>query len=71
MLKIFREWRVVSILLTIFALYWGWDAYQFVNTNHKDMSDFIVAFYISIVGIGGWVIKNWMTTSASEGKTDV
>jgi len=66
MLKCIREYRVVAMILTAFALFWGWDAYQFVNSHYSNMSDFVVAFYISIVGVSGWVIKNWMSTTASK-----
>jgi len=67
MLKIMRDFRIIAIALTAFALFWGWDAYQFVNAHYKDMSDFSIAFYVSIVGVAGWCIKNWMSTSASKG----
>jgi hypothetical protein len=66
LLYILRSYRIIALLLTAFALYWGWDAYQFVNTHYESMSDFVIAFYISIVGVAGWVIKNWMTTKAVD-----
>jgi len=66
MAKILREFRIIAIILTAFALFWGWDAYQFVNLHYKDMSDFVIAFYISIVGVAGWCIKNWMTTTHNK-----
>jgi len=61
-LAILREYRIISVVLTVFVCYWGWDAYQFVNANFKDMSSFVIAFYISIVGLSGWCVKNWMNT---------
>ena len=70
LLKIMREHRIIAILFSVFALYWGWDAYQFVNIHYADMSGFIIAFYTAIVGVAGWVIKNWMSTSAAEHKED-
>ena len=66
LLKIFRQWRIITVCLIIFTVYWGWDAYQFVNTHYENMSDFVIAFYISIIGLAGWVIKHWMGTKAVD-----
>jgi len=60
-----REYRVVSLCMISFMLFWGWTAFQFVNLHYKDMSDFVIAFYISIVAGGVWCVKFWTTTHAT------
>jgi len=62
-----REYRVVTLCLISFMLFWAYQAYLFVNTNYKELSDFIVAFYISIIAGAVWCIKFWVTTHASGG----
>ena len=64
-LIILREYRVVTLLLISFMLYWGWDAYQFVNTHYSNMSDFVIAFYISIIAGAIWCIKFWTSSHAT------
>ena len=64
-----REYRVVSVILTVFVCWWGYSAYEFVNSHYSDMSDFVIAFYVSIVGLAGWVVKNWMNTTHNDGNT--
>jgi len=61
-----REFRVVSLGMISFMLYWGWTAFQFVNLHYNDMSDFVVAFYISIIAGAVWCVKFWATTHASQ-----
>ena len=65
-----RENRVVSVLLSVFVMYWAYDAYLFVNANHTEIKEYILIFYVSIVGLAGWVTKHWMTTNHNSSKTD-
>jgi hypothetical protein len=65
-LRVLREYRIVTTLLTVFVMWWGYDTYLFVNTHLSEIKDFALVFYSSIIGLAGWVVKNWMTTSASK-----
>jgi len=65
-LKFIRDFRIISVVLTVFVMYWGWDTYQFVNLHFKDMESYVIIFYTSIIGLSGWVVKNWMSTTHND-----
>jgi len=63
---VLRQYRIISILLTAFVMFWGYEAFLFMNSHYIDMPNFVVLFYTSIVGLSGWVVKNWMTTKHND-----
>jgi len=65
-LKVLREYRVISLGLTVFVMYWGYETFLFVNDNFEKMESFVVIFYSSIVALAGWVVKNWMSTKHND-----
>jgi len=60
-----KHFRVITIVLICWTMFWGWKAFQFVNHHFKEMNDFVVAFYISIVAGAIWCVKFWTSTHAA------
>jgi len=64
-LHIFRAFRVITVMLLALMCYWGWDAYQFVNTHIATLSDWQLAYYSSIVVAVIAAIRFWTDSHAA------
>jgi len=69
-LEVLRAFRVVTIFLLSFMCYWGWDAYQFVNTHYKELTQWQLAYYGSIVLAVIAAIRFWTDSKASSPHSD-
>lgn len=59
---ILKRYRIIYVIITIFFLWLGWDAWSWYKTNHSMMSEASTAGFISIflavIGSLKYVLEN-------------
>ncbi len=65
LLQIMRAFRVITVLLLLFMMYWGWDAYQFVNAHIDTLTQWQLGYYGGIVLAVIAAIRFWTDSHAA------
>ena len=65
-----RQYRVASLVITIFFMYLTWDMWEWYKINHSTMKEWAAAGFVSIILFAAGTVKWSLESMAKRNEKD-